>query len=155
MNNQMTQGDAERLSIVLSSTQFKTSKCDNATRIKLVRIQIAIDPIAEQVKKARETVDKQFMSERLKELISLSQEKKILEGTPEASELYKLYEDYKKNADEAMSAVLDKQVDIVIDKLNVKEYGDVMDSNGDWISGDTPKLIFVNLVDETTPVESK
>lgn len=147
--NQITQKDAERLSNTLANAQFKTSKCEGSTRIKLVRTQIAIDPISDQVKKARETAEKQFLSDRLKELIKLSQDKKIVIGTPEAAELQSLFDAYQKNMDDAIGEILEKEVPVPFEKLTIKEYEAVLESNADWISGDVPKLIFTQLVDES------
>lgn len=50
----MTKSDIEKLSNILSRQDFKFGKCSNKTRIKIVRMQILLDPIAETVKKARD-----------------------------------------------------------------------------------------------------
>lgn len=140
--------DIEKLSILLSRDKFKYGKCSNATRIKIVRMQILIDPIAESVKKARETADKQFMSERLKYLLGEVQKQAIKIETPEAKEFEKLYREYNENMEKTISVVLEDRIDPKIEKLSMKEYEEILDSNSDWLSGDTPKFLFINLVDE-------
>ncbi|MEG0887908.1 MAG: hypothetical protein RSH25_05485 [Bacteroides sp.] len=144
----MTKSDIEKLSNILSRQDFKFGKCSNKTRIKIVRMQILLDPIAEAVKKARETADKQFMSSRLKELLEKVQQQKMMADDPDVYEFDKLFKAYNENVKEAMTPVLDATVDVKLEKLSLSEYDSVLDSNADWISGGTPKFLFLMIVDD-------
>ncbi|KAA6311683.1 hypothetical protein EZS27_037239 [termite gut metagenome] len=89
--------DIERLNALLTAQQFSYKSLTRDTSVSLVRIQIAIDAPFEEVRRAREKAEKQFMSERLKELylaqmrgeISIEEEK---EFKPLASEYNTAYE---------------------------------------------------------------
>ncbi|MCP3893198.1 MAG: hypothetical protein GY706_01000 [Bacteroides sp.] len=144
----MTKKDIEMLSDIMSRQDFKFGECSDKTRIKIVRIQMIIDPIAEAVKKARETADKQFMSSRLKELLEKVQQQKMMSDDPDVYEFNKLLKAYNENVKEAMTPVLDATVDVKLEKLSLSEYDSVLDSNADWISGGTPKFLFLNIVDD-------
>ncbi len=144
----MTKKDIEMLSDILSRQDFKFGECSDKTRIKIVRIQMIIDPIAEAVKKARETADKQFMSSRLKELLEKVQQQKMMSDDPDVYEFNKLLKAYNENVKEAMTPVLDATVDVRLEKLSLSENDSVLDSNKGWIYGGIPKFLFMHIVDD-------
>lgn len=148
--------DIEKLSTILSSENFKFTKLSNETRVKLVRVQILADPVAEELKKARETANKKFMPKggRLEELFGKFQSNELKEGTEEAAEFRKLFDEYNKNMEDTIRPMLDADKKIDLPKINVEEFGKVMDANEDYLTGNKPMFLFLHIVDDK-PLEKK
>ena len=139
--------DVEKLSQILGRNDFRYNKCSHGTLIKLVRIQIQVDPVAESVKKARELTEKRFMGDKLRKYLEKYQGGELeKEQVPEFNELYKSYE---RAYVEAILPTLEEKAKISFDKLSVKEYGELFESNTDWMSGDIPKFLFQTITDDS------
>lgn len=145
-NVKMKLSIVEMLSDLFARKDFKYGKCSQAARIKIVRLQIVLDPISQTVKDAREKAEKAFMSERLKALLPKAMNGRLSEE--EGAEFEELYPSYEKSFIGATKPTLDKEVAMKLEKLTLKEFNEIFESNSDWMTGNTPKLIFTNLVDD-------
>ena len=143
----MKKVDIEKLSQIFGRTDFKYGKCSHATRIKLVRIQILADPVAEAVKKARETTEKKLMGDKLRKYLEKYQSGQLKQE--DVSEFNELYKSYEKAYMEAIQPTLDEKVKLDFGKLSLKEYGELFDSNTEWMSGDIPKFLFQTITDDS------
>lgn len=151
----MKNRDIKKLSEILSSDNFKFSKLSNETRIKLVRIQIVVDPVSEDLNKAREKASKQFTTPRFEELNSKAVNRQLNVGEKDADEYIKLSEEFNKNMTKTLEPIFDEDKKIVFGKLTLEEYGKVIDANEDWLTGDKPKFLFMHIVDDKPEKEPK
>ena len=138
--------EVEQLSTILSGSRFKFTNMDNATRIRVVRIQILLDPISESLDKARKTAESRFSTERL---ISLNEKKQQGElSDVEDMEFKLLFDEFRDNMENALSPLMNEYADVEPDKLSLGQYRQLLDANADWMTGSIPKLIFLHLVNE-------
>lgn len=151
----MKNRDIKKLSEILSFEKFKFSKLSNETRIKLVRIQIVVDPISEELGKAREKASKQFTTPRFEELNSKVANHQLNIPSAEADEYIKLSKEFNENMGKTLDPVFDEDRKIVFGKLTLEEYGKVIDANEDWLTGDMPKTLFMHIVDDKPEKEPK
>ena len=149
MKNQskMKRSDVEKLSHILSCNDFKYNKCSRETRIKLIRIQILVDPVAKAMKETREQVETKCMSWKLRKYLEKYQGGKLeKEDVPEFNTLYKAYDEAYCTA---IAPALDEKIPVAIDKLTESQYDELFDSNADWMAGDVPKFLYLSLVGES------
>lgn len=151
MNNKaITKREAERLLNILTNPSFGYSKCSAATQIKLVRTQILLEPVAEEVRKALKTAQEKYLKPEMVPLIEKLQQDNTLKGDDARvwSELYPVYE---KMVSETVEPVFNTSIAAKLDRLTLGELEEVLESNKEWMTGDIPKFLLLNLVDDIFP----
>lgn len=143
----------ESLSEIFGDPNFKFGKISNIARVKIVRFQITLDPIAEEVHKAKQKAREKFMTKRLKSLIDKNDTKTL--SSAEGPELLSGIEEFEKNMKSATEPLLNETVELNLDKLSMKEYDQILESNSDYMSGRKPMMVFQYLVDETLNSEQE
>ncbi|MGN0309530.1 MAG: hypothetical protein ACI4C3_02925 [Bacteroides sp.] len=140
----MIKEDAKKLSEILSSDTFKFGGLKSDLVIKIVRIQIIIDPIAKAVKEAAETAVKSLTTPRFKELNEKAQAGKLQLGTPEATEFIELRSSFDEKFEKAMAPINSAKVEAEVPTLTEEEFKDLCTANS--FTGAIPATIYRLLV---------
>lgn len=146
----MTKQEAKTISEIFGAESFKFGGLSPELTIKVVRIQIIVDPIAKSVKDAIETAVKGVTTPRFKELNEKVQAGKVNVGTPEAAEFFDLREAFDKKFNEAIKPTLEAKVEATIPTLTEEEFKELCKANS--FTGSTPVTLFSLLVDTTSKV---
>lgn len=142
----MKKSDAEKLSEIFGSQEFKFNGLSVETTIKIVQTQIVVDPIKEELIAAQQKGAKQFISPRLKELSELVESGKVMVDSEEAMEFKKLESEFINNMSQLLDPIASEEVNITIPAFSKKDFEDICKAND--FKGMTPKLIYTLLVKE-------
>jgi hypothetical protein len=149
----MKKQEARRLAEYLGSAAFKSSKNGGAA-IKVVQIRIALDPVAEAVRKAEETARGKFLTPELEQLAKLADERKLKEGSAEAHMYIALFNEFQANFAETLTPTYEAAVkDVKWPKLTRKEFDAILEANGGF-TGDVLGLVVEHLVEVEEKEES-
>lgn len=141
----MKKKEAEQLLIILTHEKFLATKCKPDTYMALVRNQITIEPIREEIEKARKVAREKYATEELKELEKQAQQ----EGATEQvrKEYLALMPKFMENVTEALKPILDAPADITIEKLSPAQFEQVIAANEEWIDLNTITFLYKHIVD--------
>ena len=141
----MTNQEAKTLSEIFGADSFKFGGLSPELTVKIVRIQIAVDPIAKSVKEAIDTAVKSLSTPRFKELNEQVQAGKIAVGSPEAIEFMDLREAFNKKFEEAIKPTLEAKIEATIPTITEDEFKELCKANS--FTGSTPVTLYSLLVD--------
>lgn len=140
----MLKKEALTLSRIFGSESFAFKGLPFDLTIKIVQVQIKVDPIAKEIEAAEETARKSLMTPRLKELIEKVRGNKIMQGTAEAFEFEHAQEDFNDKFKKAVSAVSDAEKTLDLPSFTEEDFKEICKAN--TFTGVTPKDIYTLLV---------
>lgn len=140
----MKKSEAENLSMIFGSDQFKYFGLPTDIVVKIVRTQIVVDPIAEEIVSARKKAVKKFGTPRLIELENEVKAGKVMTGTQEAEEYIRLSEEFEDNVGKIMEPLLNQDIECDIPTYTVSEFESICKINE--FTGSIPKLLYTLLV---------
>jgi hypothetical protein len=139
--------EARQIAELFASTAFKSGK-NAAAAIKIVQARIALDPVADSVKKAEETARSKFLSEEMNALIEKSQAGELKADSEEGRRFARLAGAFEENFGKTLEPTYNADIsaDIRLPRLTRDEFAAVLEANGGF-SGNVLGLIVENLVE--------
>lgn len=149
----MLKKEALTLSKIFGSEAFAFKGLSSDLTVKIVQVQIEVDPIAKEIETAEETARKSLMTPRLKELIEKVRGGKIMTGSLEAFEFERLQEDFNNKFKKAVSTVLDAEKALNLPSFSEEDFKEICKANA--FTGTTPKDIYTLLVQPNNAAATK
>lgn len=136
--------EAFQLHKILCDDKFLTIKCKKETQIALVRLQISLQGVSDEIDKAKKLAHDKFFKDELKDLAEKQNDGNL---SQEDNRIYiKLQSEYYHNMESSLSILMSEDTPIAIVKMSEEQYNEIIEGNSTWMDLKTQSILYKYLL---------